>query len=360
MADDEYVEDGHDLVWKIVGLIIIILVVGTILTRHNLIGGTDSFFSNDDGSAEINSTSNIFDDDKNSDRNGEGLFSAFGSIFPVGDLGVGDKIMNKGEVIVRSEPAGQILGTQLKRASGKILEGPVSRFDKQWVRVDYKNAPDGWVWKGGLTGNVFWYTVFNIIPITLGLLRPFFIFLGIIALVLIILIIFKALDLRRTNKKKDQYVQEHEIRSKHAEHQEAVDSAADELDDDDSKISEIEIGNLPTGDDVPETSNVSNRRWSNIQSLINSHSVNDWKQAILEADVILDDMLTKMTYKGAGVGEKLKQVEKSDFVTLNNAWEAHKIRNRVAHADSNYVLSRDDAEKAIENYRKVFEEFYFI
>jgi len=67
-----------------------------------------------------------------------------------------------------------------------------------------------------------------------------------------------------------------------------------------------------------------------------------------------------MGYVGEGVAEKLKQVEKADFSTLQNAWEGHKLRNRIAHEGSNFHLSRTEAEIAVENFKKVFEEFYFI
>jgi ribulose-phosphate 3-epimerase len=118
------------------------------------------------------------------------------------------------------------------------------------------------------------------------------------------------------------------------------------------------IPGLPVGQS-PKVQNVSNRRWKNIQMLINSHNTNDWKQAIMEADIILDEMLDKMGYHGETIGDKLKQIEPSDFITLNQAWEAHKIRNQVAHTGS-YVLSREEAERTIKLYEEVFREFYFI
>ena len=58
--------------------------------------------------------------------------------------------------------------------------------------------------------------------------------------------------------------------------------------------------------------------------------------------------------------EKLKRVEPSDFRTLNSAWEAHKIRNEIAHQGSGYKLTRREAEMAIQLFKQVFEEFYFI
>ena len=101
-------------------------------------------------------------------------------------------------------------------------------------------------------------------------------------------------------------------------------------------------------------------RWESVQKHMSSTNQNDWKQAIIEADVMMDDILTKMGYRGESVGEKLKRVATGDFASLDEAWEAHKVRNRIAHDGSEFVLSEHDAKHTIQNYKKVFEEFYYI
>lgn len=111
---------------------------------------------------------------------------------------------------------------------------------------------------------------------------------------------------------------------------------------------------------APAPKHVENKRWTNVLNRLASHSEGDWRLAIIEADIILDDMLSRMGYHGEGIGEKLKQVEKSDFATLDEAWEAHKVRNRIAHDGASYKMPHHDAERVIGLYKKVFEEFYFI
>ena len=49
---------------------------------------------------------------------------------------------------------------------------------------------------------------------------------------------------------------------------------------------------------------------------------------------MLDDMLARQGYVGDGVGEKLKAAEPENFRTLQDAWEAHKVRNQIAHEGS--------------------------
>jgi hypothetical protein len=89
-------------------------------------------------------------------------------------------------------------------------------------------------------------------------------------------------------------------------------------------------------------------------------SYKNQKLAIIEADIMLDTMLTKIGYDGNTVAEKLKNVEESDFVTLQKAWEAHKVRNRIAHDGSKFKISRGEAERVVNLFEQVFKEFYYI
>lgn len=102
-----------------------------------------------------------------------------------------------------------------------------------------------------------------------------------------------------------------------------------------------------------------NIRWDSILQSMTSDHPNDWRIAILEADIILNEILTKSGYTGDTVADKLKQVEISDFQTLENAWEAHKVRNKIVH-DKDFLLSKREAKRIMSLYQSVFEEFEFI
>ncbi|MBI2049265.1 MAG: hypothetical protein HYT29_02430, partial [Parcubacteria group bacterium] len=99
-------------------------------------------------------------------------------------------------------------------------------------------------------------------------------------------------------------------------------------------------------------------KWQKVANLLGMLGESDWRLAIMEADNILDTLLKKMGYDGDTVGEKLKKVEPSDFLTLPQAWEAHRVRNRIAHEGVNFRLSHREAQRIIELYKKVFEEFH--
>ncbi len=108
---------------------------------------------------------------------------------------------------------------------------------------------------------------------------------------------------------------------------------------------------------VSPESTEENPRWVHIQELADSNTPSAWREAIIEADIMLDDMLTRQGYSGDGLGEKLKQAQSSQFATLNDAWEAHKVRNQIAHEGSSFDLSESLARRTIQRCEAVFHEF---
>ena len=75
---------------------------------------------------------------------------------------------------------------------------------------------------------------------------------------------------------------------------------------------------------------------------------------------MLTDIVSRMGYSGEGLGEQLKQVEKSDFTTLDKAWEAHKVRNTIAHEGGDFILTQREARRIIGLYEDVFREFHYL
>ncbi|MEQ1561666.1 MAG: hypothetical protein ABL899_03025 [Nitrospira sp.] len=110
---------------------------------------------------------------------------------------------------------------------------------------------------------------------------------------------------------------------------------------------------------VKQEQNV-NPQWERILNHIETENENDWKLAIIEADIMLGGLLDNMLLPGDTIGDKLKAVEKSDFTTVDNAWEGHKIRNQIAHEGEKYVLNKREARRVIDLYRTVFEEFEIV
>jgi len=105
---------------------------------------------------------------------------------------------------------------------------------------------------------------------------------------------------------------------------------------------------------------VVNERWQKVIIHINSENPNDWKLAILECDIILQEILEKMGYMQESIGDKLKSIEPSDFTNIEAAWEAHKIRNQIAHEGSDFLINEREAKRVIGLYELVFREFEYI
>lgn len=112
--------------------------------------------------------------------------------------------------------------------------------------------------------------------------------------------------------------------------------------------------------DAEGTQSPSQKRWERIVAHANSVEESNWRLAILEADVLLDEMVTHMGYHGDSLGEKLKGVEKSDFVSLDMAWEAHAVRNKIAHEGAAFALTEREAKRVIGLYENVFSEFHYL
>lgn len=99
-----------------------------------------------------------------------------------------------------------------------------------------------------------------------------------------------------------------------------------------------------------------NDRMKDIETHIASDHPNDWKLAIIEADIMLDETLKKAGYAGASLGERLKSISPTQLNSLDAAWQAHKVRNQVAHGGTDFVLTRRMADETIKQYRQVFSE----
>lgn len=100
-----------------------------------------------------------------------------------------------------------------------------------------------------------------------------------------------------------------------------------------------------------------NSRLEEVLAHSTSDEPNDWKLAIIEADIILDGILKERGYAGSSLGERLRSITPSQLSTIDDAWEAHKVRNKIAHGGADFVLTKRIADETINNYRRVFAEF---
>jgi len=103
-----------------------------------------------------------------------------------------------------------------------------------------------------------------------------------------------------------------------------------------------------------------NERWKKVLDYLFSTNENDWKLAILEADLMLFDLLTQLGFKGENLGDKLKGADRDNFHSLSFAWEVHNIRNKIAHEGLSFKVSLHEAKRVIAIYEQIFLEFGYI
>ena len=105
-----------------------------------------------------------------------------------------------------------------------------------------------------------------------------------------------------------------------------------------------------------EIADKENPRWKYVLHLIESPTESDWRMAIIEADSMLDDALIEKGYSGESLGERLKNAQNDAFSTIDNAWKAHEVRNKIAHSGSDFPLSQLESRRIMRLYETVFEE----
>lgn len=209
---------------------------------------------------------------------------------------------------------GQIVGFLEKEEGAKILGGPVEVGGAFWWLVQSDKKTEGWVEENTLEegGAKGWFKGVLAVVMILGSILT----LGLLAGIVYITI--------RTNQ----------IRAREV-----------------ARIKAALPKNIKTR---------SNERWEKVVEHVRSENPSDWRLAIIEADIILDELLTKIGYQGETLGEKLKQVTKGDVKSIDQAWEAHKIRNQIAHEGGDFILTQRETKRVVDMYTAVFSELKYI
>lgn len=277
-------------------------------------------------------------------------------------IDAGATVVNEEDTTVRLNLSGAVAGEQPARAKGVVKEGPKTAFGREWYFVDYEEAPDGWVEASAITGSVGIYTATHIVPIAFDFFRPLAIGLALAVAALLVYLWVQAakqerLVARRAAEDYRAYL-ERTGRAPAAHATEtplagAGDAAPFGLPGADLALP-IEWG-APSAKPPRE-----NERWARIRALTSSATTSDWRQAIIEADIMLEEMLRAIGYDGVTIGDMLKNVDPADFVTLEKAWEAHKIRNQIAHRGMDFRVERTEAERTIKLFEDVFREFNYL
>lgn len=312
MADDKVkTETETDLLTELLSIGFVIFFVLSLLT--NVVGllNLDSFLSKNfsGGIKSFSKKSLIL-------KNTRPLSSVLSAIDSKVKVSLDEAYVYGDDLVTR-------YGKQKLGSIGTVLRGPVSFLGNRFFFVDFQNGKDGFVKEGELSYiespenflqkallflykliDIFWYSILA---------------LAIILIIVIIYLFVKLFEIRKNVLEK------------------LFPSVIEEK----GKINQ-------------------NPKWEKVLTHVESQNPSDWRLAVIEADILLSELLDKMNLVGDSMGDKLKSVERSDFNTLDLAWEAHKVRNRIAHDGSDFLLTQREARRIIDLYKQVFEEFSFV
>jgi len=76
--------------------------------------------------------------------------------------------------------------------------------------------------------------------------------------------------------------------------------------------------------------------------------------SVLNADKLVDQALRGCGIKGKTMGERMKN-SVSLYSDRNGIWQAHKLRNRIAH-ESDVHVTYDDACRALGSFRRALKD----
>ena len=114
------------------------------------------------------------------------------------------------------------------------------------------------------------------------------------------------------------------------------------------------------GMDMPAVSkNKALKKWQNVKDRLKSGNVSQYKAAVLEADRIADDILSKIGYKGKNMAERLEQVKPGQLEHIEDLKNAHEVRNRIIY-EKDFMIDKETAEKIIEVYEDLLKELDYI
>ena len=126
-----------------------------------------------------------------------------------------------------------------------------------------------------------------------------------------------------------------------------------------SKILDENISGLPGATSehfIDHGASRINETWNSVRSKLLSDNPSDWRLAIIEADIYLDRILDQKGFYGDTLGDKLKQITPDKLPSINIAWEAHKVRNRIAHDGADYILTMPESRRVLSYYEIVFRD----
>ena len=95
-------------------------------------------------------------------------------------------------------------------------------------------------------------------------------------------------------------------------------------------------------------------KWLAIENQLSRDNQSSCTLAVLNADKLLDQALRERGIRGQTMGERMKTA-KETWSNANAVWDAHKLRNQIAH-ESDHQVTYDDARRAIAGFKQALKD----
>lgn len=94
------------------------------------------------------------------------------------------------------------------------------------------------------------------------------------------------------------------------------------------------------------------QQWQRIEGVMAQPGLESTRSAIFEADKLLDAALRQSGFRGDTMGERLKNARGhfNNNVVYQGLWEAHKMRNALAH-ELGFDLTKSVAQDQLEKFK---------
>ena len=92
-----------------------------------------------------------------------------------------------------------------------------------------------------------------------------------------------------------------------------------------------------------------------IENSLTRENRQSYNMSVVEGDKLLDKALIEMGLSGRTMGERLKKCGKEKFSQTNAVWNAHKLRNQIAH-EPGFKLEYHQAKHALAIYKQALRD----
>ena len=94
-------------------------------------------------------------------------------------------------------------------------------------------------------------------------------------------------------------------------------------------------------------------KWMRIMNEIDNHNQSSLAIGILNADRLIDEALRERGIPGETLGERMKSA-KALFSDRQGLWDAHKLRNRIAHEE--FKVNARQAHSALNKFKTALKD----